>query len=231
MKICSRCGLEKHESEFHKRKETKDGLKFHCKVCCKAYKAEYYKVNKDKEIAYKAEYYKANKDKEDKRKANQAEWHKKNKDKRRVKSAEYYKANKDKIKAKNDEYYITNKDKITEYYRKRRQTDPLFRLQGNLRHRIWNALKRKLKSATTFQLVGCTIDFLKQHLESQFKPGMSWENQGQWHIDHIRPCASFNLLDPIQQQQCFHYSNLQPLWAEENLSKSDTYEVNNGVLG
>jgi hypothetical protein len=57
---------------------------------------------------------------------------------------------------------------------------------------------------------------------------MSWNNHGQWHIDHVRPCSSFNLLNPEEQQQCFHYTNLQPLWAADNLSKSDTYEANHG---
>jgi len=68
-------------------------------------------------------------------------------------------------------------------------------------------------------LLGCTVEELRAHLEKQFKRGMSWSNYGRWHIDHIRPCASFDLTDPEQQRICFHYSNLQPLWAEENMRK------------
>jgi hypothetical protein len=70
-------------------------------------------------------------------------------------------------------------------------------------------------------LIGCSMDELKIHLSSMFKEGMSWDNYGKWHIDHIKPCASFNLSDPAQQKECFHYSNLQPLWAIENIKKSD----------
>jgi hypothetical protein len=61
--------------------------------------------------------------------------------------------------------------------------------------------------------------FLKGYLAGKFKDGMTWENHGEWHIDHIKPCASFNLLDEGEQKKCFHYTNLQPLWASENLSK------------
>jgi hypothetical protein len=75
------------------------------------------------------------------------------------------------------------------------------------------------KSNKTLALVGCDSVLLKLHLERQFKKGMTWDNRNLWHIDHIVPCASFDLTDPDQQKQCFHYTNLQPLWAKENLSK------------
>ena len=70
------------------------------------------------------------------------------------------------------------------------------------------------------ELVGCDIDTLCLHLESQFQKGMEWINYGEWHVDHIKPCASFDLSDPKQQQECFHYTNLQPLWAADNLAKA-----------
>ena len=107
-------------------------------------------------------------------------------------------------------------------YRKgRRQTDAGFRIRDNLSSRINSALKAQniQKSFSTMEICGCTTAELVTHLESQFRPGMSWENRSQWHIDHIRPCASFDLTDPEQQRECFHYSNLQPLWAEENIKK------------
>lgn len=79
-----------------------------------------------------------------------------------------------------------------------------------------------IKTKDTTSLIGCPVAFLKSHLENQFLPGMSWENHSKlgWHIDHILPCKSFDLTDPDQQRACFHYSNLQPLWAEDNLRKS-----------
>ena len=69
-------------------------------------------------------------------------------------------------------------------------------------------------------LLGCTIEFLRSHLEFQFTDGMTWENYPLWHIDHIVPCCSFNLSKEEEQSKCFHYSNLRPLWAEENIAKS-----------
>ena len=78
------------------------------------------------------------------------------------------------------------------------------------------------KQSKTFELLGYSVEDLKKHLESQFKDGMSWSNHGKfgWHIDHILPCASFDLTNPEEQKKCFHYSNLQPLWWNENLAKS-----------
>ena len=74
------------------------------------------------------------------------------------------------------------------------------------------------------KLVGCTTKQLAEHLERQFKEGMSWDNYGEWHVDHIRPCASFDLSDEGQQKECFHWRNLQPLWGIENIKKGDQWE-------
>jgi hypothetical protein len=88
------------------------------------------------------------------------------------------------------------------------------------RKRVWDALHGN-KSKKTQELLGCCSTELKLYLEQKFKDGMSWENYGLygWHVDHIIPCASFDLTDLEQQKKCFHYTNLQPLWAEENLEK------------
>lgn len=69
------------------------------------------------------------------------------------------------------------------------------------------------------ELIGCTVEQLRIHLEDQFLPGMSWENYGEWEVDHRRPCGSFDLREEAQQRECFHYSNLQPMWAPDNASK------------
>jgi hypothetical protein len=96
-------------------------------------------------------------------------------------------------------------------------------------HRIRTLLKNQLtanggrKAAKTEMLLGCSLAKAQSHLESQFSLGMTWDNHGEWHIDHIRPCASFDLTDPEQQKECCHYTNLQPLWAAENLAKSDKW--------
>lgn len=93
-----------------------------------------------------------------------------------------------------------------------------------LRTRVLSALRGKgVKSHKTMDLIGCTIEHLKLHLQSQFKPGMQWNNHGPkgWHIDHIVPCARFDLSKPEEQKRAFHYTNLQPLWAHENQAKRD----------
>jgi hypothetical protein len=117
---------------------------------------------------------------------------------------------------------------IFEYVNARREADPTFKLRMNLRHRIWCALRASStnKQNGVQELIGCTIAKLRQHLEAQFIDGMSWENYGKhgWHVDHIRPCASFDLTDPEQQRQCFHYSNLQPLWAADNIRKGAKWQ-------
>lgn len=101
--------------------------------------------------------------------------------------------------------------------------DPEFRAMQGLRARMIIAVNRARagKAAKTTHLVGCDAAELMRHLEAQFQPGMNWENYGYrgWHIDHIRPCASFDLTDPAQQRECFHFTNLQPLWAEQNIRK------------
>ena len=127
-------------------------------------------------------------------------------------------------------YKASHKQEIRESSNKRQKikkaTDLNFKILCNLRTRILGALKRNSKSASTKELLGCTIAQLKQHLKSQFTKGMTWKNHGngwlgkkEWHIDHIIPCASFDLSKASEQKECFHYSNLQPLWALDNLIK------------
>ena len=101
------------------------------------------------------------------------------------------------------------------------------KITHNLRCRINVAVKRATKSKKTMELIGISIENLWIHLEKNFKPGMTRENYGLWHVDHIRPCSSFDLSKPEEQSKCFHYSNLSPLWAEENLKKGNklNYEM------
>lgn len=97
-------------------------------------------------------------------------------------------------------------------------------MKDSLVKRIWHALKGVAKSAHTVELLGCPVCWLEVHIESMFRPGMTWENYGPvWHIDHIRPCSSFDLADPEQQRVCFHWTNLQPLFAVENLEKGHSW--------
>ncbi len=107
----------------------------------------------------------------------------------------------------------------------RRDTIPEVKIVKNLRARLGKVLKGKSKSDSTLKLLGCTLEYLKQHLESLFTEGMTWDNYGKikgvvcWEIDHILPCTSFDLNKDKEQQKCFNYTNLQPLWAKDNRSK------------
>lgn len=98
-------------------------------------------------------------------------------------------------------------------------------LRCNLASRLSMAVRNGLgkKSASTRELVGCTLAELMAYLEARFLPGMTWENYGlgadKWHVDHVRPCASFDLTNPEQQRACFHFTNLQPLWQPDNMRK------------
>jgi len=160
---------------------------------------EYYKENKEEKLEYQNKYYEENK-----------------KDRKK-----YYDKNKEKIAKHRKDYRDKNREKLAFYQRNKRQTDIGFKIACNLRNRMYNALKRKDKVLSTMFLIGCDVDYLMYYLQERFTKGMSWDNYGDWHIDHIKPCAKFNLSKPEEQQKCFHYSNLQPLWAIDNHKKSD----------
>jgi hypothetical protein len=123
------------------------------------------------------------------------------------------------------DWFQRNKLSVAVKRKARFQSDPAFRISCNLRSRIRQAMRinrsfTSSKSASTRELLGCSWEELKAHLESLFLPGMTWGNYSEWHIDHIKPCANFNLVLPAEQALCFHFSNLQPLWAKDNLSKN-----------
>jgi len=94
-----------------------------------------------------------------------------------------------------------------------------YQLLQNLRCRVRDALQGKAKSLSTMKLIGCSIEYLKRYLEKRFTKGMSWENYGKWHVDHIKRCADFDLSKKSEQLKCFNYKNLQPLWAVDNFTK------------
>jgi hypothetical protein len=124
-------------------------------------------------------------------------------------------------------YKILNPEKSKEqkrrYKKNRMKRDITFKILHRLRTRILLVLHGKKKAESSMNLLGCTAEHFKKHLESQFKDDMSWENYGikGWHIDHIKPCSSFDLSIIEEQKECFHYTNLQPLWWHENLAKSN----------
>jgi hypothetical protein len=138
-------------------------------------------------------------------------------------SRKYYQNHKKEHSEWNKKYYEKHKKQINNLHiynsRRRKSIDLNFKIREYYRSRIYRALKQNWKSGHTLELLGCSVDFLKQWLETKFQLGMTWENYGKWHIDHIIPCCKFDLSRIDEQKKCFHYTNLQPLWAEDNWKK------------
>lgn len=188
----------------------------------------YNEVNKERIKQRKKVYNEANKEKI---KLQTKFYREINKDKIKLKRngyyKKYYKNNKEQINTKRRVYVEKNRDKIRNrhknYCNRRFKTDVQYKLSNNLRTRLNTTIKGNFKSGSAVRDLGCTIEQLKQYLESKFQLGMSWDNHtlDGWHIDHIKPLSSFDLSDRKQLLEACHYTNLQPLWAKDNLTKSD----------
>jgi len=225
MKICPIC-----KNEFVSYRNIQ---KYCSKICYKIIKKELSKkweyINKEERKKQYEEWYKLHRDE---LLQQQKEWYRTHK--KQIKK--YYILHKKEISLRGEEYYIKNKDKIRKQYKKwyklhkkeltqriknRRRIDINFRIRCNLSRRVSLILRGNSKSVSTMKLLGCSDNFLKQYLQSKFTSGMSFKNYGKWHIDHIKPCASFDLRKKSEQIKCFNYTNLQPLWAKDNLKKGN----------
>lgn len=244
LKKCNKCNIEKPLNEFYFRKDN-NRYRNNCKFCCNKVSKTYQENNKEKLKRYYKEYKEKNKDvlrdKDRKYREKNREkvlailknYREKNKNYFKSYSEKYRKKNKEKISKNKKQYKEKHKEKHKEkirekarlYARNRRKYDLNYRILGTCRARINGAL-RKNKSARTIELLGCTIEEYRIYLESKFQKNMSWENYGLkgWHIDHIKPCASFDLMEPEQQRKCFHFTNTQPLWAIDNILKGNKIE-------
>jgi hypothetical protein len=195
------------------------------------YNQKYYELNREKLIADSMKYYEEHKEE---RLAVVAQYYQNHKEEK----AEYNKLylermkNTDEYKQRRKLWENQNYEKLRQYHnlykqewsKNKRETNPQFVIMERLRARLRAALNGKQikKVDRTIKLLGCSqIEFII-YIESLFSDGMSWENRHLWHIDHIRPCMSFDLTDPDQQRECFHYTNLQPLWAEDHRKKTIT---------
>jgi hypothetical protein len=223
-KKCNHCQIEKKLCEFHKNKNSKDGHKTCCKLCVKIKTKKNYSENKEKLTELRKKFRKENTEKI--KKYRKKEWEK-NKNKIKEKTNEWRRNNKDKLKLYNKKYRAKNKIKIIErernYQNNKYKNDLKFKISKTVRGRIYDFLttKKIRKKCKTFEIIGCTPQELKNYLETKFLNDMSWDNYGVngWHIDHIIPLASAK--DENEIYKLCHYTNLQPLWATENLSKSD----------
>ena len=210
-KICKDCNTEKNINEFYKNKTSKDGYNNDCRECFiikrKTYRKEYSK-----------EY-----EKRDNVKKYRKTFDKKNKERRKTKYYENVELNREinriARKKQRDKDRIGLNIKRRDYYRRKMKTDPLFKLKKNVRGRIYSYTKYVGKSKTTFEIVGLTAQELKIYIENKFTNGMTWENYGPygWHIDHKIPLHSAKTEKDLYDL-CY-YTNLQPMWWNENLKK------------
>lgn len=201
-KCCSKCKEEKPVSEFSKTKKGKYGVGSRCKSCDKCYRVE----NSEKIKQNRIYHYKHNKDyilQKSKQYANN------NKETRAHYLKEYVKINNDKIKLYKKEYE-----------NKRKSTDNLYRLKHNIRNMMGRIINGShCTNAKSEEILHCTFEFFMSYVETKFQHNMSWDNRSEWHIDHIIPLSFASTEKELEVLN--HYTNLRPIWKNDNLIKSD----------
>lgn len=232
IKICPNCNQKKILKEFNKNRSNSDGLNSICRICQSICAKKSYKKNLHT-ITQKHKIYRDN-----------------NKEILKQKDKIRKSKNKEKISEQNKKYYMNNIEKIKEnkkkrakeisqYYSNRKKNDINFRISCNLRSRLYAAIKNNQKIGSAIKDLGCSIEFLKQYLASQFysnkktKKIMSWDNYGiEWEIDHIIPLMYFNLTKRKQFLKANHYTNLRPLWKDDHKTKTarDILNINRGKI-
>jgi len=228
-KVCTVCKIDKPVLEFRIISNGKHSS--WCKDCSKIKKKEWYIKNKEHVIQYKkqtkehrlnkdAEYRESHRDEIRLISIVNKEKYRENRKKARLKPA-----NRIKEKARGDKWRANNKPKISIYFKEYYDKDASKKIGRNLRNRLRKILKGVNSALHTKDISGCLLEFLKQHIESQFTKEMSWDSYPIWHVDHIIPCNAFDLTNPIHQRACFYWKNLQPLGGAENISKHDNYNI------
>ena len=231
MRICTKCDIEKSLDKYSKSKKNKLGLRAQCKECdrnyrldnsksIKDYQKKYSLENRENSIKYLKNYRVENrKYLKEKAKYNRI----RDVDIIKLRSKKYYKENKKKLLEKSKKYYKENKKEIVEkgriYRKEKRNNDPLFKLECNIRRLILHSFSKNIteKSLKTKKILGCSIQYFKNHLESKFEPWMNWQNRGLfngknnygWDLDHIVPISSAKTKEELIKLN--HYSNFQPL--------------------
>jgi len=205
-KECTKCKEVKLLNEFKSDKNKKNGYSSWCKECHKQAVRNWRKDNMQKKKLMDKDYYIKNREKIIK----QVNERQKNDPLRKEYMKKYAEENSTKI----SEYKA-------DYQRDKRSNDPFYNFKSSLSARTYKAFYYRgySKTSKTAKLLGCEWETVKQHIERQFTKGMTWDNQGEWHVDHIIPLASANTEEELIK--LCHYTNLQPLWAKDNLSKSD----------
>lgn len=212
---CNKCLEEKPSIMFCKDINRKCGISRWCKDCFSIQNKKYKKENKER-LDLELKKYRIE-----------------NKEKIKLKHIEYCKKHKKEIRSKDKEYRIKNKEKrkkwYKDYYNRVEKNNIQIVIRSRLSKKLGTALKYKglKKTLYTMELLGCDIEFFIKYIEKQFLPGMTWKNYGfyGWHMDHIIPCAWFDLTNIEEQKKCFHYTNIQPMWGADNSSKQDKVKV------
>lgn len=239
-KKCCRCKEWHPLTEYGKLSSHWDKLRSDCKPCLKKQNEQ----NKEKRTAYNKQYWQKTMDAQ---KEKSKQWRENNPERVKENMKRWLENNVEYKKQKDKEYRKANYEKFKEihrmwmkqHYHKLKNTPELsgkfaeYKIKYNTSRRIREFLGQK-KSRKCLDYVGCDLNKLRIHLETQFTDGMHWRNYGQsisqdnnkfaWHIDHRLPCNAFDLSNPIEQMACFHYKNLQPLWWDDNISKLDTFD-------
>jgi hypothetical protein len=198
--------------QFYKKKSTKDGYRYDCIACSKLYK----ELNKERDKE-------RNKIYNDSRKDKQKGYYNENKEEFKNRNKLNYENNKEYIKERNREYSIKNRERRNSYLKNRKEKDSLFKLTVSLRGIIYKTMKRNGcgKNSRTTEILGISFEEFKIHIENQFTQGMSWENHGEWHLDHKTPVSWAT--NEKETYELNHYTNFQPLWGTENMSKGNRY--------
>jgi hypothetical protein len=195
IKVCSKCKKKKSLQEFYNCSNSKTRKRSVCIICTKLY----YLLHKEQILKRSKKYYIKNK--------------------KKIKV--YYLRNKERFNRRKRKFYRKHKEKILKSYKERIKTNLNFRIAERLRGRLNKAIKQKSKKGSAIKDLGCSIEEFKKYIESKFQEGMSWENWGKWHLDHIIPLSKVNLSNRKQLLKVLIYTNYQPLWKEENLSKGN----------
>ena len=227
-KLCSKCNISKSVDLFSKDSKRKSGIRNYCKVCACIISQKYATENREVVLKRKAERRQNPEVKEQEKKRYKAYYHRPE-----VKSRYEEYRNNPEVKERLQEYFdrpdiIARKKELEKLnaparnnkLKFRYKTDEAYHLTALIRSRIKKALSRN-KTNSSFEYLGCDVEFLKMWLEFRFDETMTWENMGSvWHIDHILPIHAFDVTNPVDQYICFHWTNLQPLLANENLIKN-----------
>lgn len=221
MKKCIKCNEEKELTNFYKDKRNLDGFINSCKICIKECNLKY----KEKSILWRI-------NNSEKRKEYEINYRNIHKEKRK----QYFIDNSENLKDYQYNYRINNIEKIKQwrinnsekikeyqnnYIKNKRLNNPVFKLKFNIRNLIRISIKKQgySKKSKTFEILGCSFEEFKDYLEKQFTEGMTWNNAGEWHLDHIYPISLAK--DEQEVIRLNHYTNFQPLWAIDNIKKGN----------